>query len=155
MFALVVERVGADDDFHVLVVDGRVGGIFQMLVGGAAVLVLDFVVPFGTQRRDVPDMEIHIVWAMRILTSFGRRRLAAICIGSGKLVIVVAERMLQSVEILLFVPAHLGDFLQFVQRTATIDVVMVEIFVVTRVIVSNIIGEIATNHPVADRISIA
>ena len=46
VLALVVERVGADDDGHLLVVDGSVGGVLQMLVSDAAVLVLDFVVPF-------------------------------------------------------------------------------------------------------------
>ena len=60
VFALVVQSVGADDDGHVLVVDGGVGGIFQMLEGDAAVLVLDFVVPFGLAFADVQILEISL-----------------------------------------------------------------------------------------------
>ena len=45
MVAFVVKRVRADDDDHIFVVDGRVGGILQMLISDAAVFVLDFVVP--------------------------------------------------------------------------------------------------------------
>ena len=86
-----------------------------MLVSDTAVLVLDFVVPLRAKRRNVSDMEIHIVWTLRILASLGWHRLTSIGIGSGQLVIVVAERLLQGVEIFLLVSAYLGNFLHFLQ----------------------------------------
>ena len=46
-FVAVVDGVGADNDFGPFGADGRVGGIFKVLVGDGAVVVLDFVVPFA------------------------------------------------------------------------------------------------------------
>ena len=43
----VVLRVAAHDDLGAFRADGRVGGIFQMLIGNAAVFVENFVVPFS------------------------------------------------------------------------------------------------------------
>ena len=43
----VVLCVAANDDFRALCANGGVGGILQMLVGDAAVVVLDFVIPFA------------------------------------------------------------------------------------------------------------
>ena len=43
----VILRVASDDDFRALVANSGVGGIFQMLIGDAAVVVEDFVVPFA------------------------------------------------------------------------------------------------------------
>ena len=52
VFALVVKRVGADDDGNILVVNGGIGSIFQMLVGNSAVQVQDFIIPFGAAESD-------------------------------------------------------------------------------------------------------
>ena len=51
MFAFVVNGIGADDDFGSLVADGRIASTLKVLVGNAAVVVKEFVVPFSSSKN--------------------------------------------------------------------------------------------------------
>ena len=52
MLAFVIQRIGADDNLHILVIHGGIAGTFQILVSNAAVLVQNFVVPSGIAFAD-------------------------------------------------------------------------------------------------------
>ena len=60
--ALVVKRVGFHKDMRRLVLDNSIARLIHILVSDAAVLVLDFVIPFGTIRKDGATYWNHAIF---------------------------------------------------------------------------------------------
>ena len=93
-----------------------------MLVGDAAVVILDFVVPFGASWNHIAwyGNKDVVVFGMLAIYSIGR--LAAVLVGSREAVVIITRFICMIVPIVMSEFACLRNSFHGIQTFTTIDV---------------------------------